>query len=162
MKSVKIKGRSAMPEKNTATIEDKNEKTLKIVNLRIALEEAEIDPIVGLRRIPLVGNSSMMAGLLELQPCRKMTAHVHNEGIDLFHIIKGKGEIYIGLQEGRNVIWNNPTKIKKGDVFSVEPGVIHQLKNLSDKQNLTLIFICPMSHICNDVAPVDDFTPNQP
>lgn len=131
--------------------------SLNIVNWHSALKNSVIDPTVGIKRVPLVGDSILMMGVAELQPGRKVKAHSHSKGVEIFHIIKGEGEICTGFQEDETVIWNNPIKIKGGDVFSIEPGVIHQLSNASYKQSLFLMFSCPLSHICTDIVTVDDF-----
>ncbi|MGV8964236.1 MAG: cupin domain-containing protein [Candidatus Saccharimonadaceae bacterium] len=96
-------------------------------------------------------------GVAELQPGRKVKPHIHSKGIELFHILKGEGKIHTGFQEEETVIWNDPIKIKGGDIFSIEPGVIHQLSNSSDKQSLFLIFSCPLSHLCTDIVAAEDF-----
>lgn len=133
---------------------------LNIVNWRRALRTVPVDPAVGIKRVPLAGDSKIMVSVLELQPGRKIEAHVHSNGIDVIHVLKGRGEVYTGVEKGGMVLWNDPTKIKVGDIFSIEPGIIHQFKNLSDKQGLFLTFSCPLSHFCADLTLVEGFPIN--
>jgi len=139
-------------------IQDKE--PLNVVNWRRVLRTAPVDPAVGIKRVPLAGDSKIMVGVLELQPGRKIEAHVHSNGVDVIHVLKGRGEVYTGFQERGMVLWNDPVKIKAGDVFSIEPGMVHQLRNLSDKQSLFLTFSCPLSHLCADLTPAEGFPIN--
>jgi len=125
-------------------------KTFKVVNWRDALKDAVLDPAVNIKIASLAEDSSMMMGITELQPGAKIRAHVHEKDAEIYHILKGEGEIYIGAQGQGKVYWNDPVKVKEGDVFAIEPGMVHQLKNTSDHQALVLIFSAPLSHIKGD------------
>lgn len=134
------------------------EKVFKVVNWRDALKEAVLDPAVNIKIAPLAGDSSMMMGLTELQPGAKITARVHGEDVEIYHILKGEGEIYIGTKEEETVRWNDPINVKDGDVFAIDPGVVHQLKNTSQQHSLILIFSCPLSHLQGDRVLTKDYT----
>jgi quercetin dioxygenase-like cupin family protein len=149
-----------MSKKKIVAVKTRDKETLNIVNWHSALKTAPADPTTGIKRVPLAGDTKIMVGVVELQPGRKMEAHVHNNGIEIFHTLKGRGEVYTGSQEGEIVFWNDPLKIKAGDVFSIEPGMVHQLRNLSDKQSLFLTFSCPLSHFCADLTLVEGFPIN--
>lgn len=145
-----------MSSKETATVTNE-EKIFKVVNWRDALKGAVLDPAVNIKIASLAGDSSMMMGATELQPGAKITAHVHAQNVEIYHILGGEGEIYIGTKEGETVRWNNPVKVKDGDVFAIDPGMVHQLKNTSDHQNLVLIFSTPLSHIKGDRVLTEDY-----
>ena len=133
------------------------EKTFKVVNWREALKDAVLDPAVNIKIAPLAGDSSMMMGATELQPGAKITAHVHGQDVEIYHILRGEGEIYIGTQQGEKVRWADPVKVKDGDVFAIDPGMVHQLKNTSDHQTLVLVFSTPLSHIRGDRVLTEDY-----
>ncbi|MBX9804864.1 MAG: cupin domain-containing protein [Alphaproteobacteria bacterium] len=135
----------------------KEKKAFKIINWREALKEATLDPAVNIKIAFLGGDDTMMMGVTELQPGTKINAHVHGQDVELYHILKGEGEIYIGAQEGESVRWNDPVRVKDGDVFGINPGMVHQLKNTSDHQPLVLIFSTPMSHLKGDRVVTSDY-----
>lgn len=64
--------------------------------------------------------------------------------------MNGSGEIYTGMREGDVVHWNAPTAVKSGDVFAIDSGMAHQLKNTSGSENLVLLFCCPHAHLKDD------------
>lgn len=134
-----------------------DDKTFKVVNSREALKDAVLDSAVNIKIAPLAGDSSMMMGLTELRPGAKITAHVHSKDVEIYHILKGEGEIYLGAQDGELVCWENPINVKDGDVFAIDPGVVHQLKNTSQQDSLVLIFSCPLSHLKGDRVITEDY-----
>ncbi len=133
------------------------ENAFKVVNWRDALKDAVLDPAVNIKIAPLAGDSSMMMGATELQPGAKITAHVHAQDVEIYHILKGEGEIYIGAKGAEIVCWNDPVTVKEGDVFAIDPVMVHQLKNTSDHQTLVLIFSTPLSHIKGDRVLTEDY-----
>ena len=144
-----------MLSRKAATVANE-EKTFKITNWRDALKDAVLDPAVNIKIASLAGDSSMLMGITELQPGAKIKAHVHGKDVEVYHILKGEGEIYIGTQAGETVSWNDPIKVKDGDVFAIDPGMVHQLKNTSD-HSLVLIFSTPLSHLREDRIVTEDF-----
>jgi quercetin dioxygenase-like cupin family protein len=101
----------------------------------------------------------MMMYITTLKPDSKVTAHAHNYGVELYHILEGYGEIYTGvITDGQRVKWNDPKSVKSGDVFSIAPNVIHQLKNVSETEDLVLLFVCPRTHLAEDRIIAEDFS----
>jgi len=141
----------------TGTAVRQEEQTLKIINWRDALNDAVLDPAVNIKIAVLGGDSTMMMGVTELQPGAKINAHVHAHDAEVYFILNGNGEMYIGYQEGIKVRWNTPVMVKEGDVFTVEPGMVHQLKNISDSDPLTLMFSSPWSHLKGDRVVAQDY-----
>jgi quercetin dioxygenase-like cupin family protein len=121
-------------------------------NLSDEIEQAQLDPKVNIKVASLAGDPSMSMYATVLKPGSKVTAHVHKYGVELYYILNGNGEIYSGsLHENTDVVsWGPATKVKAGDAFSINPGVVHQLKNTSISEDLTLIFVCPHSHLKED------------
>ncbi len=128
-----------------------DDKNLIIRNLVEETARSTFDPKVNIKIAPLVGDSTMTLYSTILGPQSSVTAHAHKEGIELYYILDGEGEICSGrLVDGDDVEWEEPKKVKSGDAFAINPGVVHQLKNTSTSKDLTLIFVCPHSHLKDD------------
>lgn len=87
--------------------------------------------------------------IAELQAGKKLSAHYHNEGSEIYHILSGKGSMEIGELSDNTVIWSNCFKVKSGDVFEVKPRIVHRLSNDSSEA-LRIIFFAPPSHLDDD------------
>lgn len=122
-----------------------------IKNLADEIAKSVFDPKVNIKITALAGDETMTLYATTLGPKSAVTAHAHQVGIELYYILQGDGEIYSGeLSSDDEVKWNEPKKVKSGDSFAVNPGVVHQLKNISDSAELTLIFACPHTHLKQD------------
>lgn len=122
-----------------------------VKNWKEEIINAPLDPKVNIQIAPLAGDETTSLYATVLKPGSKVTAHVHQEGVEVYHILKGTGEIYTGqVEENQRVQWNPPQVVKEGDVFSIEPCVVHQLKNTSSTDDLVLIFVCPQAHLKED------------
>ena len=91
-----------------------DEQPLKAANWPNILKDVVLDPVVNIKIAPLGGDSKMMMGITKLQPGEKINAHVHDRDAEVYYILKGIGEMYIGYQEGQNVRWNTPVRVKEG------------------------------------------------
>lgn len=123
---------------------------LQVKNLQEELKKAILDPKVNIKIASLAGDETMAIYSTILKPQSQPTAHVHSRGIELYQILEGSGEIYTGKLVGEKVVWNTPKKVAAGDVFAINPGVVHQLKNTSTSVDLLLMFVCPHSHLKED------------
>jgi quercetin dioxygenase-like cupin family protein len=124
-------------------------KLLEIKNLSAAIAQAPLDPKVNIKIAPLAGDETMTIYSTMLKPKSQVTAHVHSQGVELYHIVKGQGEIYTGRLNDQEVSWNLPKKVQEGDVFAIEAGIVHQLKN-TGQEDLLLVFVCPPTHLTSD------------
>ncbi len=132
---------------------------LSIKNFEDEIKKAPVDSKVNIKVAPLAGDETMTMYSTVLKPEAKVTAHVHSQGIELYHILKGIGEMYTGsLIDSNKVKWNPPQLVKEGDVFSINPGIVHQLKNVSSQEDLILMFVCPHSHLKEDRMITDAFS----
>ena len=94
-------------------------------------------------------NGIMQLLIAELKAEKKLSAHYHNEGTEIYQILSGEGKIELGKLSGDTVIWNNSFTIKDGDVFEIMPNVVHRLSNESTEV-LRMIFFAPPSHMGED------------
>jgi mannose-6-phosphate isomerase-like protein (cupin superfamily) len=140
-----------------ATFHTHEDHPLKVRNLTKVLQEARLDPDVNIKIASLGGDEKMMMGVTELQPGAKINAHVHAHDAEIYYILRGEGEMYIGTQNELRVSWNNPVKVKEGDVFTIDAGVVHQLKNASKERSLILMFSTPWSHLKGDRVITEDY-----
>lgn len=131
-------------------ISDDNETNLQIINYHEALSQATLDEKVNIKIAPLAGDKDVKTFVTELKSGAKITAHVHSQGIELYHILKGKGEIYTGKLVHDKVTWSSSRVVKEGDVFAITAGTVDQLKNASGDDPLALMFMCPESHLKED------------
>ncbi len=123
---------------------------IAIINWEQVLKEGDIDPEVNIRITPLTKNPSFAMYVTEIAPASKVGAHYHQEGIEVYEILRGKGRLYTALPDISNI----PTSIVSqqvtaGDFFEIPPGCIHQLANIGDEP-LILIFGCPATHLSSD------------
>jgi mannose-6-phosphate isomerase-like protein (cupin superfamily) len=135
----------------------KEPQVLKVRQWRDALDEAVLDPAVNIKIASLGGDSTLMMGVTELKPGAKIKAHVHESDAEVYYILNGEGEMYTGSQNEGEVSWNEPVKVKEGDVFTIDPGMVHQLKNVSSQHSLFLIFCTPMNHLQGNRVVTDDY-----
>jgi mannose-6-phosphate isomerase-like protein (cupin superfamily) len=100
-------------------------------------------------QIKKVTDGTMAVYIAELQGGKKLSAHYHNEGDEIYQILDGEGTIEIGELSGDGVIWKDRLEVKAGDVFNVAPKKVHRLSNQST-ENLRLVFFTAASHLGDD------------
>ena len=121
--------------------------SLSINNIYKSIQKAEMDPLVGIRIAFLTGDDSLSFYVAEIGPHKKVGAHYHQSGIEIYQILEGSGEIHIGSPtEDDKVNWTTSQKVKIGDCFTVAEKEVHQLINIEDKK-LLILFACPKSHL---------------
>jgi mannose-6-phosphate isomerase-like protein (cupin superfamily) len=135
-----------------------NKHIIDVTNWREALGNAKADATVGIRIAPLTQNASFSMYVTELPPNKKITAHYHQEGIEIYSILSGSGVLYTALVNCQN----EPTCIQEkpvnaGDFFNIAPGVIHQLAN-PGQEPLILVFGCSDTHLTSDRIVTMDLT----
>jgi mannose-6-phosphate isomerase-like protein (cupin superfamily) len=85
----------------------------------------------------------------ELKAGKKLPAHYHTKGSEIYQVISGNGHIELGqLLESGLVEWLDASEIKPGDILEVKPYVVHRL--LGGEEDLRLVFITPPSHLGED------------
>ena len=132
--------------------------SLELRNIKEALKEAKRDETVGIRITKLTGNDTVAIYAAEIDGYKRVGAHYHTEGIELYQVVEGTGSIYIGLPKSDGEVdWKEPVAVVAGDCFTVNAGEVHQLVNSSSKQ-LIIVFVCPYSHISTDRTVVDGFS----
>lgn len=122
---------------------------MEITNIYTLLESIPEDPQVKIRITRITGdeNLSLYAALLE--PGVKVRSHYHKTGIETYQIIEGEGVIKIGRPERNIVVWTDTAPVQKGDCFTVEPGIVHQLEN-TGQALMYACFCCSPDHLAGD------------
>lgn len=92
--------------------------------------------------------------MAELKPEKKLPAHYHNKGTEIYQILSGEGQIEIGELSPTGVTWLHSLIIKAGDVFEVTPKMVHRLSNHSTLA-LRMVFLTPPSHLGDDRIFID-------
>ncbi|MFZ5946187.1 MAG: cupin domain-containing protein [Bacillota bacterium] len=124
--------------------------SLDLKNIFQALEDAQWDQAVGIKIVKLTGNDVFAFYAAQIDGHKRVGAHYHIDGIEVYQIIAGQGSIYIGSpQDGGDVKWKQAVSVKTGDCFTVNPGEAHQLVNTAG-ESLILVFACPFSHVSSD------------
>ncbi len=121
-------------------------------NIEIELTNAPYDPAVRIKRIALVDGEKFGYHVAEIQT--HVNAHVHQQGDETYHVLKGKGQIHIGQvtfadNKPLTVEWESPITVGPGDVFNIPQGYAHCLKN-DGPDPLIIIFVCPPQHLTTD------------
>jgi len=123
---------------------------MEISNIFEALKDAEKDGAVGIRSIRLSGDDSFAFYAAEIDGLKRIGAHYHTKGNEIYQVVEGSGKMNIGVvTEENQVQWKESVAVKKGDCFSVMEREVHQLENTSSEK-LIIIFACPYSHISTD------------
>jgi len=68
--------------------------------------------------------------MTKLHPRQSTTGHSHQEALEIYFVIEGKGQVRVG---------NKTSAIKAGDIVLVPRGKFHKVFNLTNRE---LIFIC--------------------
>lgn len=93
--------------------------------------------------------SSVSIYSAELKPGKKLPAHYHHTGGEIYHVVSGEGLMDTGWVKDTSVVWTASFPIKAGDIFEVPPTMVHKLSN-SGIKSLRLIFITSPSHLGED------------
>lgn len=97
-----------------------------INNIYEQILSATLDPAVGIRIVLLVGDDDFSLHAAELGPHKKVGAHYHAAGVEIYQIVEGNGTIHIGkpIDDGKTS-WVSSAKVKKGDCFTIQAGEVH-------------------------------------
>ena len=119
---------------------------MEIGNIDKKLKEASEDPKVKIKHASVVEGLHIGYHVAEIN--QQVQAHAHKEGDELYHVLKGKGLMYIGKvkferEKPVKVEWERPVKVEINDVFNIPGGYAHSLKNIGGKP-LVIGFICPL------------------
>jgi mannose-6-phosphate isomerase-like protein (cupin superfamily) len=126
------------------------ENRLNKTNYQEALKKAVADPKVNIKIAPLTGDDSFSLFVTEIPSKGQVGAHYHEEGLETYQILSGKGLMYVGNPLPDNSVeWLDPIPVKDGDFFTIPKRMVHQLRNPFDEK-LVLVFGCPKSHLSTD------------
>ena len=100
-------------------------------------------------QIKKLTNGIMAVYIAELKAGKKLSAHYHKEGEEIYQILDGVGIIEIGKLSGDTILWNGSYEVNAGDIFEVAPKMVHRLSN-NGTNSLRLIFFAPASHLGED------------
>ncbi len=125
--------------------------TRETSNLFQALENARPDEAVGISIASLTEGTPFGLFAARLPAGAGVGAHYHVEGKEIYHILRGEGIMMRGVPgDGGSVEWRPSLALREGDVYTVEAGEVHQLRNSSDREELVVAFICSKSHMGED------------
>lgn len=129
---------------------------MQITNWKKALARAVLDPAVGIRIAPLTESNEFRLFVTEILPGKKVGAHFHSAGIEIYMILAGAGTLHTALPAESNQKHAQQSHlVQTGDFFNIEPGVVHQLEN-TGTESLILVFGCPPEHLSSDRTLFDD------
>ena len=131
---------------------------IAIENIYEKIKSAPLDPAVGIRVVPLVGDEAFTLFAAEIGAHKRVGAHFHAAGVEIYQIVESRGEMHIGkpLGDGQTA-WHASATVQKGDCFTVGEGEVHQLINDHDER-LIALFGCPKSHLSTDRTMVQGFS----
>lgn len=122
---------------------------IEVNNIYKALEKAKKDEAVGIKIIKLSGDDQFALYAAEIDGYKKVGAHYHTKGNEIYQIVEGRGKMYTGLPKAKEVDWQEPLEVNKGDCFTISENQAHQLVN-TDAEKLIIMFICPYTHLSTD------------
>ena len=124
-------------------------KEMDIGNIYKKLNDARMDAAVGIKHVAVASGQELGYHVAEIT--RQVAPHVHLHGDEIYHVLSGRGVMYIGQTKFKdeapvNVKWEKPYDVIPGDVFNIPEGYAHSLKNSGD-QPLIVAFMCPHTHL---------------
>lgn len=129
----------------------------RVTNLYGALTSAKLDQKVGIKVTHLTGTDNYSFFVAEIAPHKKIPAHYHKSGVEIYQIVEGNGVMYTGNRNSdERISWNPPLQLQQGDCFTVNEGEVHQFFNDSGNK-IIVIFGCSKSHLSKDRFFVEGF-----
>ncbi|MBS98329.1 MAG: hypothetical protein CMI01_06595 [Oceanospirillaceae bacterium] len=123
---------------------------LPIKNIHAVLSEAVPDQAVGISLAHLSGDDAFSLYATEIPPGKRLTAHFHQQGDELYQVIKGKGLLWtVDAKASPAPEQQGPATVVEGDTFIIPPLTVHQLMN-PGPEPLVMVFGCPTSHVTTD------------
>ena len=86
--------------------------------------------------------------LARLTAGKKLPAHYHNAGQEIYQVLAGNGVFEMGDRVTDGIHWQVTQPVKAGDFFEVPAGKVHRLTGGSE--DLRLVFFTPPSHLKED------------
>ena len=129
----------------------------RVGNLYEKIASAALDEAVGIQLAHLTGDESFSFFGAEIAPRKKIAAHYHRNGLEIYQVVQGDGIMYIGNRDDHGgIVWNQPFQIGRGDCFTVQAGEAHQLYNTADHP-MVVVFGCSKTHLAGDRYVVEGF-----
>ncbi len=122
---------------------------MDIANIFRRVQEAPLDPQTGIRITRITGNEAYSFYAAEIAPKTKLRPHYHEHGIELYQILEGTGTMKTAKKTGSGTVWDNEFTVGKGDCFTIDAGMVHQLAN-PGTEPLLAAFVCPTAHVADD------------
>lgn len=121
---------------------------MDIHNLQQSFQNLVPDAHSDIRTAVLINGPTCLI-IAGLKAGRKLPAHYHLKGSEIYQVLSGNGFVELGtLPAAQAVNWQKSSKIKAGDVFEVPEGWVHRLTGGSE--DLRLVFIAPPAHLAED------------
>ena len=98
-------------------------------------------------------DGAMVLYAAELKAGKKLPAHFHCDGSEVYQILDGDGIFELGQWDGLQVLWSERLPVKTGDILEVQAGRIHRLSG--GAEDLRMIFFTPPSHLGEDRIFID-------
>lgn len=110
------------------------------------INNCKYDESVGIKIAKIAGNENFSTFITEIDPNKSVNPHYHKNGDEHYHIISGRGEIYL-----KNMLTKEEHSyiVSACESFVVPENVLHKLTN-SGNEPLILMFSCPTSHLESD------------
>lgn len=122
---------------------------MDVENLFRCIQKAPLDKKGGIRITRVTGDETTSFYAAEIAPGTNLRPHYHEHGIELYQILEGTGTMKTGKRIGSVVRWDREFSVGKGDCFTIDAGMVHQLANPGTKP-LLAAFVCPTAHVGND------------
>ena len=114
---------------------------ISIQNIYEKIKSAPLDPAVGIRVVPLVGDDAFTLFAAEIGAHKRVGAHFHAEGLEIYQIVEGRGDMHVGKPIGDGQTAWHATAAVRLAMEGLEPrkGVgahvveINRLENAGDK-----------------------------
>ncbi|QBR83939.1 cupin domain-containing protein [Legionella israelensis] len=128
---------------------------ISVINGFDALDTVKPDQD-GIYFAPLIDKGNMGFAIESIPPGKEVTRHYHKEGLDFFMVVSGKGILHTAEldSDGKKVKNEQQQAIKAGDIFAVDPGIIHGMENNS-AEPLVVANCAPATHVTTDKYWVD-------
>lgn len=121
---------------------------MNVININNCFNSLQQDEQSDIQTLRIVdGEPSFI--LAALKPKRKLGAHYHTKGQEIYHVLEGQGNMEIGILADGQVQWAESCVLNAGDVFTVLPNMVHRLSNTGET-TLKLVFLTSPTHLNED------------
>lgn len=121
---------------------------MEVLNINGMFSQLKQDPKSDIQTLRIIEGETALV-IAELKPMKKLGAHYHTSGAEIYHVLSGAARMEIGELAEDGIRWLQDFSLESGDVLAVDPYAVHRLSNTGDNP-VRLIFFASPSHLSDE------------